>query len=176
VTGGRAGRSLAAALALLLAGAAAGQAADGTGLVVVDDGGRMIGTYALGPDRRWCLVWNHSVAGSEVADCFRIEDGIAGGRIILETSRMADLAAGLGESPGAQIVPDGTGGYLVAGIERPIPAGGLVLRRAGPAVDQRLRIGGEEHRLPPGPRGERLVIRPAITEGAGGRAGPAAGG
>lgn len=159
MTGGRAGRSVAAALALLLAGAAAGQATGGADLVVADAAGRVIGTFPLGSERRWCLVWNHSVTGIEVTDCFRVE----GGRMILETSRMADLAAGLGESPGARITSDGNG-YLLAGIERAIPAEGLVLRRAGKAVDQRLRIGAAEHRLPAGPRGERLVIRPGSPQ------------
>jgi hypothetical protein len=133
---------------------AADAAADS--LAVIDGGGTSILTLELPPDGRWCLVWNHSVTGIEVADCFRAGPG----GMVLESSRQPDFAAGLGDLPGeGRVRSDGEGGYLIDGLARPVPATGLPLRRAGPAVAQRLLVGGEPVPLPPGPHGERLLIR-----------------
>ena len=145
------GRLLGAALALALAATPAGAAA----LVVVDEAGRVVTKEALGTDGRWCLVWNHSVTGIEVTDCFRAEDG----RMLLEWSHQPDFAAGLGHIPGRGAMrSDGCGGYRIEGIDAVLPASGLAIRRGGPAVRHRIEIAGVERPLP-GRQGERLVIR-----------------
>jgi hypothetical protein len=153
VTAPAPGRPLAAAVTL--AGAVAAAPATGAALVVIDRESGVAESVPLASDGRWCLIWNHSVTGVEVTDCFRTE----GEGMVLETSRYRDVAAGLGESPGAALAPDGDGGYVLSGLERPAPETGLVLRRAGAAVAQRIRVGGVERPLPDGRVGARVVIR-----------------
>jgi hypothetical protein len=126
--------------------------------LVVEAEGVAIMREPLGPDGRWCLVWEHSVTGITVSDCFRAE----GASMVLERSHQPDFAAGLGEVPGrGTTVSDGAGGYWIEGIEAPMPDG-VALRRGGPAVAHRVRIAGAEHPLP-GAQGERLVLR-LVTE------------
>lgn len=149
----RAGRLCGAALALALA-AVPGRAGAAV-LVVVDEAGAVVAREPLATDGRWCLIWNHSVTGIEVADCFRIERG----RMLLDSSHQPDFAAGLGHIPGrGQVRSDGSGGYLIEGIATAVPGSGLLVRRGGAAVRHRLRIGDIERELP-GRQGERLVIR-----------------
>jgi hypothetical protein len=141
-----------AALALVLAPPAAA----GPVLEVRDSADRLTMATELGSDGRWCLVWNHSVTGIEVRDCFRSEAG----RLILEASHQPDFAAGLGHIPGRGTTrSDGAGGYWIEGIDAPLPASGLALRRGGPAVGHRIAVGSTIRPLPPGPRGERLTLR-----------------
>jgi hypothetical protein len=150
VTARAAGRLLGAVLAVAVP-ATAGAAA----LVVKDEGGRVVAEAPLGPGGRWCLVWNHSVTGIEVTDCFRAE----GGRMLLTSSHQPDFAAGLGHVPGRGVMrSDGDGGYLIEGIDAVLPEAGLVVRRGGEAVGHRIAVGGVERPLP-GRQGERLVIR-----------------
>jgi hypothetical protein len=154
------------ALALGLAGTLAAADAAALALAVVGGEGDPILTVELPPDGRWCLVWNHSVTGIEVADCFRAD---AGG-MVLESSRQPDFAAGLGDLPGeGRVRSDGAGGYVIEGLSRPVPEAGLALRRAGPAVAQRLLITGRTLPLPPGRRGERLLVH-LLSPAAGGHA------
>jgi hypothetical protein len=150
------------ALALGLAGILAAADAAAASLAVTGGEGERILTVDLPPDGRWCLVWNHSVTGIEVADCFRAR---AAG-MVLDSSRQPDFAAGLGDVPGeGRVRSDGAGGYVIEGLARPVPATGLALRRAGPAVAQRLLIAGRTLLLPPGQRGERLLIHLVPTAG-----------
>ncbi len=155
----RAPRRVGAARALGIAAAlAAADLAAAAPLEVLDGAGERLMAVDLPADGRWCLVWNHSVTGIEVADCFRAE---AGG-MVLESSRQPDFAAGLGDVPGeGRVRALETGGYLIEGLSRPVPEAGLALRRGGPAVAHRLRVGDAILPLPPGPRGERLTLRPA---------------
>jgi hypothetical protein len=148
-------RRAAAAIALAAAAGAA-PVAGAAALAVVDEAGTVVLRVPLAADGRWCLVWNHSVAGFEVTDCFRAELG----RMVLERSHQPDFAAGLGDIPGRGTVrADGNGGYWIEGIDAAVPASGLPLRRAGAAVDQRIRTGGRTVPLPPGRQGERLTLR-----------------
>jgi hypothetical protein len=83
----------------------------------------------------WCVLWRHSVQGFEVADCYRNEAG----RMVLVSSRQPDFAAGLGHLPGRGVQrSDGAGGYVIEGIDEPVPGDAYVLRPGGPAVDHRL--------------------------------------
>ncbi|MFN4058147.1 MAG: DUF1850 domain-containing protein [Roseinatronobacter sp.] len=81
-----------------------------------------------------CLVWNHSVTGGLVADCFGARDGL----LVLTHSYLHDFAAGLGEVAGrGTLRPDQRGGYWIDAINQPLPHG-LTLRLGGPQVAHRL--------------------------------------
>lgn len=143
------------AAALLAALAAAGSAAAGPQLTVTD-AGRVVMTAPLGAEGRWCLVWNHSVTGIEVRDCFRAE----GATIVLETSHQPDFAAGLGPTLGrGTVVSDGAHGYRIEGIDMELPPEGLTLRVGSPRVGHRLAIAGHEIALPAALAGRRVTIR-----------------
>jgi hypothetical protein len=142
--------------ATLLAGlAAAGGAAAGPRLAVVDASG-VVMTAPLAADGRWCLVWNHSVTGIEVRDCFRAE----GATLVLETSHQPDFAAGLGATPGrGTVVSDGTHGYRIEGIDMTLPPEGLTLRVGSTRVGHRIAIDGHEIPLPAALARQRVTIR-----------------
>lgn len=143
------------AAVLLAALAAAGGAAPGPRLVVAE-AGRVVMTLPLGTEGRWCLIWNHSVTGIEVRDCFRTDDG----RLVLETSHQPDFAAGLGPTPGrGTVVSDGAHGYRIEGIDMTLPEAGLTLRVGSDRVGHRLSVDGHETPLPSGLEGRRVTIR-----------------
>ena len=157
---GRAVRRLAAGLALTLVatGGAAGEPRTTLRpmLEVLDAEGAVIFAQAMGPETRWCLVWNHSVTGIEVQDCF----AQATGRLVLERSHQPDFAAGLGHIPGrGVVVSDGSGGYWIEDLDMEMPDDALLLRVGGPRVDHRLLIGGVEHSLSAIAAGARVTVR-----------------
>jgi hypothetical protein len=144
---------LPAALTLALLAAAPASAAR---LEVVDATGAVALAAPLGPDGRWCLVWNHSVAGIAVRDCFRGD----GGRLVLERSHQPDFAAGLGHIPGrGEVVSDAAHGYWIEGIDAAMPATGLPLRVGSARVAHRLAVGERVIPLPAALAGERVTIR-----------------
>lgn len=96
-----------------------------------------------------CLVWNHSVTGGLVADCFTVQDGV----LVLDRAYLHDFAAGLGEVQGrGHLRPDPRGGYWIDDIAEPLP-NGLHLRIGGPGV---------AHRLMPDPFGPDLTPLPHV--------------
>lgn len=104
----------------------------------------------------WCLVWNHSVAGFPVRDCYRNEAG----RMVLDRSHQPDFAAGLGHIPGrGRQRSDGAGGYWIEGIDEPVPGNAYLLQVGGMAVDHRLMVRGETVSLSRVAAGERVRIR-----------------
>jgi hypothetical protein len=122
-----------------------------------DDAGAVVVAVALPADGRWCLVWNHSVTGEEVRDCFRTEaDGL-----ILERSHQIDFSsAGLGHIPGrGTVVPDPQGGQWIEGIDAVIPGGALPLRVGAPAVDHRIEAGDGVTSLSAIAAGRRVTIQ-----------------
>lgn len=124
-------------------------------LRVVDEAGAVLFETALARDARWCLVWNHSVTGIEVRDCFRHDDG----RMVLERSRQPDFAAGLGHTPGRGVqVSDGAGGYWIEAMNVAMPGDELPLRVGGPRVDHRLLIGNREVSLSALAAGRRVTL------------------
>lgn len=110
----------------------------------------------------WCLRWNHSVTGGEVADCF-VNDG---GQMVLRRSYLHDFAAGLGtvEGRGGRLVSAPRGGYWIEGLSERIPGNALTLRVGSDRVDHRLVTGGATHSLGPLAAGARVTIRLAPGE------------
>ncbi len=87
--------------------------------------GREIARLSVPEGASWCVVWTHSVAGFEVQDCYANRAG----RMVLTHSHWPDAAAGLDHVPGrGRMLPDGTGGYLIDGIDEPVPGNAYVLR------------------------------------------------
>lgn len=86
----------------------------------------------------WCVLWNHSVQGFPVTDCYENRDG----RMVLTRSRQPDFAAGLGHIPGrGRQVSDGEGGYWILEIDEAVPGDAYVLRPGAGPVDHRLQVG-----------------------------------
>jgi hypothetical protein len=86
----------------------------------------------------WCVLWNHSVEGFPVTDCYENRDG----QMVLVRSRQPDFAAGLGHIPGrGRQVSDGAGGYWILDIDEPVPGNAYVLRPGGAPVDHRISMG-----------------------------------
>ncbi|WOI56230.1 DUF1850 domain-containing protein [Palleronia sp. LCG004] len=100
--------------------------------------GTEIARLEIADGGEWCVLWNHSVQGFEVEDCYENR----GGRMVLVRSHQPDFAAGLGHVPGrGRQVSDGDGGYLILGIDEPVPGDAYVLRPGDMRVDHRLKAG-----------------------------------
>lgn len=136
-------------------------------LEVVEEGGSVVRRFTLAEGERWCVLWNHSVAGFTVRDCFvwRAQQAL------LTDSHQPDFAAGLGHIEGrGRQESDGAGGYRIVDIDRPLPANRLTLRVGSAAVDHRIEIGSGVHSLSAGHAGRRLELRvvspplPAVLE------------
>jgi hypothetical protein len=127
------GGGLAALLLLSTLGAA-----DAGELVATREDGTEIARLPVPEGAGWCVLWNHSVQGFPVTDCYENRDG----RMVLVRSRQPDFAAGLGHIPGrGRQVSDGAGGYWIRGIDEPVPGNAYVLRPGAGPVDHRLRVG-----------------------------------
>jgi hypothetical protein len=122
----------------------------------VSSGDDIVLHVAVHDGQRWCLLWNHSVAGFTVRDCFVWE----GSRLMLEYSHQPDFAAGLGHVPGrGEMRSDGSGGYLIEHIDQPIAGNALRLRIGSAAVDHRVEIDGEVRSLSRELAGRAAVMR-----------------
>lgn len=87
---------------------------------------------------RWCLVWNHSVQGFPVTDCFQME----GGQLVLDSSHTPDFAAGLGYTSGrGTLTSDDKHGYRIVDMQVAIPNNRLALRVGAPSVNHRIELG-----------------------------------
>ncbi|MGB7286408.1 MAG: DUF1850 domain-containing protein [Salaquimonas sp.] len=103
--------------------------------------GTQIASLPISNGAGWCVIWNHSVAGFEVSDCYENR----GGQMVLTRSHQPDFAAGLGHLIGrGKQVSDGAGGYWILEIDEPVPGNSYVLRPGGPAVNHRLRTDTQE--------------------------------
>lgn len=123
-------------IALLLCLASGVAAADE--LVATAEDGTEIARLPMPEGAGWCVLWNHSVQGFPVTDCYENRRG----RMVLVRSHQPDFAAGLGHIPGrGRQVSDGEGGYWILGIDEPVPGDALVLRPGRGPVDHRLRAG-----------------------------------
>lgn len=126
-----------AGAAALACGLLASPAAAAT-LQATTEHGVTIAELTVPEGGRWCVLWNHSVAGFEVADCYIN----AGGRMVLERSHLPDFAAGLDHIPGRGTQrSDGRGGYWIEEIDEPVAGNSYLLRVGGANVNHRLARG-----------------------------------
>ena len=130
-------------------------------LVALRDSGERIARFDVPDGTEWCVLWYHSVEGFEVSDCYENR----GGRMVLVWSHLPDFAAGLGHIPGrGRQVSDGQGGYLILGIDEPVPGNAYVLRPGSAAVDHRLAVGDTQISLSAVAARERVTIALIGTE------------
>ena len=78
-------------------------------LVATPEDGTRDRTPARSRGAGWCVLWNHSVEGFPVTDCYENRDG----QMVLVRSRQPDFAAGLGHYPGPRAAGLGRGGRLL---------------------------------------------------------------
>lgn len=134
-------------------------AAGAADLVATAEDGTEIARLAVPEGAGWCVLWNHSVQGFPVADCYENR----GGHMVLVRSRQPDFAAGLGHIPGrGRQVSDGAGGYWILDIDEPVPGDAYVLRPGAGPVDHRLEMGGTVVSLSQAAARQRVRI--ALTE------------
>jgi hypothetical protein len=151
----------AGAAALVLAALAVPTASAAGTLVAQTEAGETVARLDVPDGGRWCVLWRHSVAGFEVADCYRNE----GGTMVLERSHLPDFAAGLDHIPGrGRQTSDGRGGYWIEDIDEPVPGNSYLLRVGGPAVDHRLARGGTTVSLTAHAAGERVTVSLAADD------------
>ncbi|HET8849965.1 MAG TPA: DUF1850 domain-containing protein [Marinobacter sp.] len=139
----------------------AASAADGQGpqqwlLEVVNHQGVIIAKAPVPESGEWCLLWNHSVEGFPVADCFRI----SGNQLLLDSSHTPDFAAGLGYIDGrGRLESDQNHGYRIEDMNVPIKGNVLPLRVGSTEVRHRIQIGKRLLELSQIASGQRVNIR-----------------
>lgn len=107
-------------------------------LVATKADGAEIARFPVPEGGGWCVLWNHSVKGFTVSDCYENRDG----HMVLVQSHLPDFAAGLDHIPGrGRQVSDGQGGYFILDIDEAVPGNAYVLRPGAGAVDHRLQVG-----------------------------------
>ncbi|WP_417524870.1 DUF1850 domain-containing protein [Marinovum sp.] len=122
--------------------------------------GTEIGRIALADGAEWCVLWNHSVQGFPVQDCYQNRAG----RMVLVRSHQPDFAAGLGHLPGrGRQTSDGQGGYWIEDIDEPVPGDAYVLRPGRAAVNHRIVAGDAV--IPLSVRAARQRVRIALQPG-----------
>jgi len=105
------------------------------------DTGEVLARLPLAENRRWSVLWHHSVDGYEVEDVYEDRDGT----MLLVRSHLPDFGAGLGHIPGrGRQTSDGAGGYWIEDIDEPVPGNAYILRPGRAAVNHRLRTGDDE--------------------------------
>ncbi len=121
-------------LALMLLPVCAGADA----LVATRENGTEIARLNVPEGTEWCVLWNHSVKGFPVADCYENQAG----RMVLMHAHLPDFAAGLDHIPGrGRQVTDGQGGYFILDINEPVPGDAYILRPGAGPVNHRLQVG-----------------------------------
>lgn len=106
-------------------------------LVVTDRDQMPLTRISLPAGGHWCLVWNHSVQGFAVIDCFRV----TGERLTLDSSQTPDFAAGLGYIAGrGTLESDDRHGYRIVEMNVPIAQNTLRLRVGSESVNHRIRV------------------------------------
>lgn len=107
-------------------------------LSVSDSGQAPLVQIRLPEGGQWCLIWNHSVQGFPVTDCFQMESG----QLIQDSSHTPDFAAGLGYTSGrGTLKSDDDHGYRIVDMQVPIPNNHLWLRVGALSVDHRIKVG-----------------------------------
>ncbi|KQI69351.1 hypothetical protein AN189_06495 [Loktanella sp. 3ANDIMAR09] len=107
-------------------------------LVATRADGTEIARFDVADGTEWCVLWNHSVKGFPVSDCYENRAG----RMVLVHAHLPDFAAGLDHIPGrGRQVTDGQGGYYILDINEPVPGNAYILRPGRGPVDHRLQVG-----------------------------------
>jgi hypothetical protein len=107
-------------------------------LVATLENGTEIARLPVADGSGWCVLWNHSVRGFPVRDCYENR----GGQMVLVRAHLPDFAAGLDHIPGrGRQVSDGQGGYWILDIDEVVPGNAYILRPGHAAVDHRLEVG-----------------------------------
>lgn len=107
-------------------------------LTATREDGTEIARLTVPPGTEWCVLWNHSVKGFPVADCYENQDG----RMVLMHAHLPDFAAGLDHIPGrGRQVTDGQGGYFIRDINEHVPGNAYILRPGAGLVNHRLQVG-----------------------------------
>lgn len=107
-------------------------------LIATREDGTEIARFDVPQGTEWCVLWNHSVKGFAVSDCYENQAG----RMVLVHAHLPDFAAGLDHIPGrGRQVSDGQGGYFILDINEPVPGNAYVLRPGRGPVDHRLQVG-----------------------------------
>ncbi|WP_323034751.1 DUF1850 domain-containing protein [Pararhodobacter sp.] len=128
-------------LAALLLCASVGSASADQLVMSLAETGDVLASLSLAQGAGWCVLWNHSVQGFEVEDCYENR----GGRMVLVRSHLPDFAAGLDHIPGrGRQISDGMGGYWIEDINEPVPGNAYILRPGRPAVNHRIRTDADE--------------------------------
>ncbi len=125
-------------IALLLYLLATSQVVTAETLVASLEDGTQIARLSVPEGSGWCVLWNHSVRGFPVSDCYENR----GGQMVLVRAHLPDFAAGLDHIPGrGRQVSDGQGGYWILDINEAVAGNAYILRPGEAAVDHRLRVG-----------------------------------
>lgn len=107
-------------------------------LIATREDGAEIARLEVPEGTEWCVLWNHSVKGFPVADCYENQAG----QMVLMHAHLPDFAAGLDHIPGrGRQVTDGQGGYFIRDINEPVPGNAYVLRPGAGPVNHRLQVG-----------------------------------
>lgn len=100
--------------------------------------GTEIARFDVPEGTEWCVLWNHSVQGFPVSDCYENQSG----HMVLVHAHLPDFAAGLDHIPGrGRQVTDGQGGYFILDINEPVPGNAYILRPGAGPVNHRLQVG-----------------------------------
>jgi len=154
------GPALGRGAALLLVLASLPAVAAGAVLEVIGADGARLARFSVEPGERWCVLWEHSVEGFTVEDCYVHRNG----RMVLVASHQPDFAAGLGHVPGRGTQhSDDDGGYWIRGIDEPVPGNRYLLRVGSERVNHRIRHRGDITSLSGLAAGERVTVR--LSEG-----------
>lgn len=107
-------------------------------LIATREDGTEIARLDVPEGTGWCVLWNHSVKGFPVADCYENHAG----QMVLMHAHLPDFAAGLDHIPGrGRQVTDGKGGYFIRDINEPVPGNAYVVRPGAGPVNHRLQVG-----------------------------------
>ena len=107
-------------------------------LIATREDGTEIARLSVPEGTEWCVLWNHSVQGFPVADCYENQAG----QMVLMHAHLPDFAAGLDHIPGrGRQITDGQGGYYIRDIHEPVPGNAYVLRPGAGPVNHRLQVG-----------------------------------
>lgn len=145
-----------AGAALFVCIIALGAQSEAATLLVTGPDGTALLRESVAEGDEWCLSWQHSVTGGDVADCFVLR----GGHMVLDRSYLHDFAAGLGTVQGrGRLVSAPGGGYWIEDMDDPIAGDALPLRVGRGAVDHRLRVHDTIYRLSDMAAGRRVTLR-----------------